>query len=47
MRKNEEDEMEKRQENFNHYEDFVAELYGILLVSIRSTLLRGLGHMAI
>lgn len=29
MRKNEEDEMEKRQENFNHYEDFVAELCGI------------------
>ena len=29
MRKNEDDEMGKRRKDFNHYEDFVAELYGI------------------
>lgn len=29
MRKNENDEMEKRQKNFNHREDFLAELNGI------------------
>ena len=29
MRKGEDDEMEKRRKNFNHYEDFIAELHGI------------------
>ena len=29
MRKSEDDEMEKRRRNYNHYEDFIAELHGI------------------